>query len=91
MLWRSSAPARSPPGFIEPCLPTLADAAPSGPQWVIEIKHDGGHDWTERVPAIARALAMLPVASVTLDGEGVACGPDRGHASRANAWTSLLI
>jgi bifunctional non-homologous end joining protein LigD len=35
-----------------------------------------GHDWTERVPAIARALVMLPVASVTLDGEGVACGPD---------------
>ena len=41
MLWRSSAPARHPPGFIEPCLPTLADAAPSGPQWVHEIKHDG--------------------------------------------------
>ena len=93
MLWRSSAPARRPPGFIEPCLPTLADAAPTGPQWVFEIKHDGfrfvcrrdrdvrvfsrrGHDWTERVPAIARALAMLPVASVTLDGEGVVCGPD---------------
>jgi bifunctional non-homologous end joining protein LigD len=35
-----------------------------------------GHDWTERVPAIARALALLPVASVTIDGEGVACGPD---------------
>ena len=94
MLWRSFAPASRPPGFIEPCLPTSADAAPSGPQWVFEIKHDGfqficrrdrdhlrvfsrrGHDWTERVPAIARALAMLPVASVTLDGEGVACGPD---------------
>jgi bifunctional non-homologous end joining protein LigD len=71
MLWRSFAPASRPPGFIEPCLPTLADAAPSGPQWVFEIKHDGfrficrrdrdhlrvfsrrGHDWTERVPAIA--------------------------------------
>jgi len=41
MLWRSTAPARRPPGFIEPCLPTLADAAPSGPQWSYEIKHDG--------------------------------------------------
>jgi bifunctional non-homologous end joining protein LigD len=92
MLWRSIVPARRPPGFVEPCLPTLADAVPSGPQWVHEIKHDGfrficrrgrddlriysrrGHDWTDRVPAIARALALLPVASVTIDGEGVACG-----------------
>jgi bifunctional non-homologous end joining protein LigD len=42
MLWRSSAaPARRPPGFIEPCLPTLADMVPSGPLWVHEIKHDG--------------------------------------------------
>jgi len=41
MLWRSRPPARHPPGFIEPCLPTLAHAAPSGPQWVHEIKHDG--------------------------------------------------
>jgi ATP-dependent DNA ligase len=41
MLWRSSAPARRPEGFIEPCLPMLADSVPSGPQWVHEIKHDG--------------------------------------------------
>jgi bifunctional non-homologous end joining protein LigD len=41
MLWRSTSPARQPPGFIERCLPTLADAVPSGPQWVHEIKHDG--------------------------------------------------
>ena len=41
MLWRSTGPVRRPPGFIEPCLPTLADAAPSGPQWVYEVKHDG--------------------------------------------------
>jgi bifunctional non-homologous end joining protein LigD len=42
MLWHSSAaPARRPPGFIEPCLPTLADMVPSGPLWVHEIKHDG--------------------------------------------------
>jgi len=86
MLWRSISPARRPPGFVQPCLPTLADSAPSGLQWAFEIKHDGfrficrrdrdslrvfsrrGHDWTERVPAIARALALLPVASVTIDG-----------------------
>ena len=41
MLWRSSSPARHPPGFVEPCLPTLGHAVPSGPQWVHEIKHDG--------------------------------------------------
>ena len=32
---------RRPPGFIEPCLPTLADAVPIGSQWAYEIKHDG--------------------------------------------------
>jgi ATP-dependent DNA ligase len=41
MLWRSAPPARRPPGFIEPCLPTLADAVPTGAQWVYEINHDG--------------------------------------------------
>ena len=42
MLWRSAPPpARRPPGFIEPCLPTLADTVPTGPQWAYEIKHDG--------------------------------------------------
>ena len=29
------------PGFVEPCLPTLKDAPPSGRQWVHEIKFDG--------------------------------------------------
>jgi bifunctional non-homologous end joining protein LigD len=28
-------------GFVEPCIPTLADKPPSGPGWVHEIKHDG--------------------------------------------------
>jgi len=41
MLWRTFVPARRSSGFIEPCLPTLAEAVPSGPQWVHEIKHDG--------------------------------------------------
>jgi bifunctional non-homologous end joining protein LigD len=41
MLWRSPSPAHDPRGFIEPCLPTLGHAVPSGPQWVHEIKHDG--------------------------------------------------
>src|SRR5262245_56168110 len=41
MLWRSTAPARRPPGFIEPCLPTNGHTVPTGAQWVYEIKHDG--------------------------------------------------
>jgi bifunctional non-homologous end joining protein LigD len=28
-------------GFVEPCLPTLTGAAPSGPRWVHKIKFDG--------------------------------------------------
>jgi bifunctional non-homologous end joining protein LigD len=31
------APAR----FVEPCLATVVDRAPSGERWVHEIKHDG--------------------------------------------------
>ncbi len=30
-----------PAGFIKPCHPTLSEKAPSGPQWIHEIKHDG--------------------------------------------------
>jgi bifunctional non-homologous end joining protein LigD len=30
-----------PAGFIAPCLPTSARQPPSGPEWLIEIKHDG--------------------------------------------------
>jgi hypothetical protein len=28
-------------GLIEPCLPSPANAPPSGPGWLHEIKHDG--------------------------------------------------
>src|SRR6516162_4802252 len=35
-----------------------------------------GHDWSDRVLMIAEAMAALRVKSVTLDGEGVVCGPD---------------
>jgi hypothetical protein len=93
MLWRSLSPVRHTAGFIEPCLPTLGQTVPSGPQWAYEIKHDGyrficrmegnrvrvfsrrGNNYTDRVPRIVDTLARLPASSVTLDGEGVACGP----------------
>ena len=35
-----------------------------------------GNDHTDRAPVIAEALLALRVKSVTLDGEGVVCGPD---------------
>jgi bifunctional non-homologous end joining protein LigD len=41
MFWLSSALRRQRPGFIEPCIPTRADRAPVGPDWIHEIKHDG--------------------------------------------------
>src|SRR5438128_1739258 len=41
MRWRTPARTARPPGFVEPCVPTLAHAVPDGPRWVHEIKHDG--------------------------------------------------
>jgi ATP-dependent DNA ligase len=41
MLWRTQAPKRRPPGFIEPCIPTRVSKPPVGPYWIHEIKHDG--------------------------------------------------
>jgi bifunctional non-homologous end joining protein LigD len=41
MNWQSDAPERHPVGFVAPCLPTLADALPTGREWAYEVKHDG--------------------------------------------------
>ena len=35
-----------------------------------------GNDHTDRTPGIAEALLALRVKSMTIDGEGVVCGPD---------------
>jgi bifunctional non-homologous end joining protein LigD len=45
-----------PPGFIEPCLPSRADGPPSGPDWVLEIKHDGYRLMARRDPIGIRLL-----------------------------------
>ena len=34
-------PINAPPGFIQPCRPTVADSPPNGPGWVHELKFDG--------------------------------------------------
>src|SRR5262249_32844064 len=46
----------SPPGFIEPCLPSPADRPPSGPDWIHEIKHDGYRLMARRDPNGVRLL-----------------------------------
>ena len=43
--WSSRSLARdrlSPEDFIEPCQPVLSGVVPVGPDWVHELKHDGG-------------------------------------------------
>ncbi len=43
--WRSSVPRKrsglAPAAFIDPCLPTRVEKAPTAEGWVHEIKHDG--------------------------------------------------
>jgi bifunctional non-homologous end joining protein LigD len=34
-------PALRRAAFVEPCIPAVAKAPPTGPAWVHEIKHDG--------------------------------------------------
>jgi bifunctional non-homologous end joining protein LigD len=41
MRWRAGSHVRPAPGFIPPCLPTIAKQPPTGPDWVYELKHDG--------------------------------------------------
>ena len=43
-------------GFIEPCLPSLADKPPSGANWIHEIKHDGYRMMARRDPVGIRLL-----------------------------------
>ena len=54
MLYR--ARPKPPPGFIQPCLPTRADKAPSSLNWIHEIKHDGFRMMVRRDAAGVRLL-----------------------------------
>ena len=47
---------KPPSGFIQPCLPTRADKAPSSETWVHEIKHDGFRMMVRRDAAGVRLL-----------------------------------
>jgi bifunctional non-homologous end joining protein LigD len=39
--WRSQSKVSPAPGFIEPCIPTVAKTAPTDDRYVFEIKYDG--------------------------------------------------
>jgi bifunctional non-homologous end joining protein LigD len=42
----------------------------------VRVFSRNGHDFTDRVPRIAQAVAALRVTSATIDGEAVVCGQD---------------
>jgi bifunctional non-homologous end joining protein LigD len=73
MLWRKTSKRRAPPpGFIEPCIPTVF--ARRGE--TVRLLTRNGFDWTKRYPLIAAAVPRLPVKSATIDGEAVLLGED---------------
>jgi hypothetical protein len=61
--WR---PGRVPGGYV------VRDAT----RQIVARVYRRGNDHTDRAPAIAEALMALRVKSVTIDGEGMVCGPD---------------
>jgi bifunctional non-homologous end joining protein LigD len=56
MLWRKSKQRPLPPGFVAPCIPTVAAKVPSGPLWVHEVKQDGYRMMARRDDAGAHLL-----------------------------------
>jgi bifunctional non-homologous end joining protein LigD len=57
---------------------------PSG----VRILTRGGHDWTDRFPAIAAQARRLPVATAILDGEAVVFD-ERGRSDFGRLQQSL--
>jgi len=51
-----SRTCRTPPGFIEPCLPSPTEQPPNGPGWLHEIKLDGFRLMARRDAAGVRLL-----------------------------------
>jgi bifunctional non-homologous end joining protein LigD len=56
MLWRKSKQRPLPPGFVAPCIPTVAAKIPAGPLWVHEVKQDGYRMMARRDAGGARLL-----------------------------------
>src|SRR5215469_535058 len=86
---RKGGPA-SPPTWIKPQLAKLVEKVPDSPDWLHEMKLDGyrmhagrvqiltrrGNDWTDKYPAIAKAIGGLPAQNAYLDGELCGVLPD---------------
>src|SRR3954468_15748029 len=82
---RSRGDSVSFPDWIEPMAATLTQERFTGPEWIFERKFDGirllafkqGADvrlysrnrLPQNVPAVAKAIASLPVDTLILDGE----------------------
>jgi bifunctional non-homologous end joining protein LigD len=81
--WRQRTPARGgarlPAGFILPSQPTLAPVAPSGPDWIHELKHDGWRLiarkdaagvrlWTRQATDVTRRFSGIAAAVAALPG-----------------------
>jgi ATP-dependent DNA ligase len=62
MPWHNTRPrvrsSTAPAAFINPCLPTKVDKAPSGDNWAHEIKHDGYRVQIHVGPKGARLYTM---------------------------------
>jgi ATP-dependent DNA ligase len=57
MHWQNPGPISRPPGFIEPCLPTIGHTVPAGPHWAYEIKYEGFRFVCRRESSIACAYS----------------------------------
>jgi bifunctional non-homologous end joining protein LigD len=86
MLWRTPTTKRRPPGFVEPCIPTLVSKPPEGPQWIHEIKHDGyrliARKRDDRVRLFTRRSTTGPIAIPASARPWRAC---RRHRPRSTA------
>jgi len=84
MRWHNPGPVRRPPGFVEPCLPSVAYTVPIGPQWAYEIKRDGNRFVCRR----ETAFGYSPGAA-TIGLTGCRCG--RAQSDPRNPRRELLI
>jgi len=73
---------RTPAGFIQPCLPSLAERPPSGPGWLHEIKHDGF-----RLMARRDAAGGCSPATASTGRRGI----HNSAAARLAAWFGVAL
>jgi bifunctional non-homologous end joining protein LigD len=95
LIRETAAPIPSFPAWVEPMAATLTEERFTGPEWTFERKFDGirllsfkqGPDvrlfsrnrLQQRIPAVAEAIAHLPVSDAILDGEVIWGGEDLSY------------